>query len=165
MKNAKQVFLLLAVFFFSFHCGIFAQESANDPNMISSEFDMKSSSQWLKDLRRAEIVAFGSFPLMYLFSNYGIDIARMATNGWQMPYYNDQNKRFKTIGIAAGGSVLIALIDYGIVLHKRNRQQREIGDLPPGTPIIIRKPMHEDDSKTDFPREEFPGYPAEADKH
>ena len=163
MRKTTFVFLLFAVLFFIIRSSLFAQAATNDPDMISAEFDMKRSPQWLKDLRRAEIVAFGSFPLMYLFTNYGIDLARMAGNGWQMPFYDDQNKRFRTIGIAVGGSVLIALIDYTIVLHKRNRQQREIENLPPGTPIIIRKPIYEDENETIPPDLDLQDYPPEAE--
>ena len=139
-----------------------AQSGTDDSKLISSEFDMKSSPQWLKDLRRAEIVAVGSFPIMYLFTNFGIDGVSLAANGWVMPPQNDRNKKFKTIGIAAGGSVLVALIDYTIVLAKRKRQQREVESLPSGTPIIIRKPMYEDES--DHPDANVTAPPAPEEK-
>jgi len=126
----------------------------------SGAFDMSGSPQWLKDLRRGEIVAFGSFPFTFFFTSFAIDTYRTATHNWDTRYAPwpmksagavdmTWNEQALTIGVAAGSSVLIAVIDHLIVRHNRNKQIQQIQSLPPGTPIIIRRPMNPDDVLTD----------------
>ena len=57
-----------------------------------------------------------------------------------------QDERIMTIGLAAGGAIVIALVDYGIMRYKRSREQVEIRNLPEGTPIITRRPLYEEES-------------------
>lgn len=136
---------------------LLAQDNQNDPNMVSAQFDMTGFPQWSKDLRRGEIVAFGSFPFAYFFANFGVDVYRSASNNWDSRYApwpftgagaidKTQDDKFFTIGAAVGGAVLIALVDYGIARYKRNRLERETRNLPDGTPIIIRKPLSAENS-------------------
>ena len=143
MKNKKKIFLT-GVLLFVCLSGLSAQ--ANSSEMISTEFDMSGSPQWAKDLRRAEIITFGVFPIMYL--------ATSSIMSWSAASYGQQH-RVKSIGIAAGGAVLISFIDYSIVLIKRKREEREIRSLPPGTPIIIRTPMDEEKSEEIPEKESF----------
>jgi len=147
-----------------------AQTSSSDPNMVSTQFDMTGFPQWSKDLRRGTIVAFGAFPFMYFFSSFGVDTYRFITDGngndfryapWPLdglsaggPIGKSDEQKLLTIGIAAGSSILIALIDYGIERHKRTVKKRETINYPEGTPIIIRKPLNEeeaDDYETGIP--------------
>ena len=158
MRKKEAYFFLFILFFVSFS-ELWAQSSSSDPSMTSSQFDMTGFPQWAKDLRRGEIVAFGSFPFMYFFTNFGYDSYRYAVNGWDRRYApwplkaagaeeTTQREKIITLGIAAGGAVLIAFIDYGIVRYKRNRQERDIRNLPPGTPIIIRKPLYGEEGES-----------------
>jgi hypothetical protein len=152
MKKTRAFFLIL------FFCGIVLNVYSQTGNInASNQFDMSEFPLWAKDLRRAEIVAFGSFPIMYFFSNFGFDTYRWATHGNNMRYapwpFNSaatieqtQNEKFITLGIAAGGAVLVALIDYGIMRYKRNRLEREQANLPDGTPIIIRRPLYDEEA-------------------
>jgi hypothetical protein len=125
--------------------------------MVSTQFDMTGFPLWAKDLRRGEIIAFGSFPFMYFFANFGYDAYRWSNNGNDMRYapwpFNSagtiektNDEKLLTIGIAAGGAVLAALIDYGIMRYKRSRLEREQENLPDGTPIIIRKPLYDEEA-------------------
>ena len=150
----KRVALFSLLFFFSLS-GLAAQ-GADAALGGATHFDMTGFPQWSRDLRRGSIVAFGSFPLMYLFANFTFDSYRLATNNWDMRYApwpftaaggvgHTQNEQFQVIGLAAGGAVLVALIDFGIVLHRRNRLEREARALGPGDPIIIRTPLHGDE--------------------
>jgi len=129
------IFVLLFCFCLS---GLFAQST--DPQMTSTQFDMTGFPQWSKDLRRAEIIAFGSFPLMYLFTTYSIELGRTLGKN------NAKVNKYRTIGIAAGCSVLFSLTDYSIVLYKRKKEERIIRSIPPGTTIIIRRPLNEGDN-------------------
>ena len=153
----KRSAVLLLLIFVSLS-GLWAQTStAADPDMTSTQFDMTGFPLWARDLRRFEIITFGSFPFAYFFSNFGVDLYRSAKNGWDRRYApwpataagaidKTKSERFLTIGVAAGGAVLIAVIDYGIVRYKRNRLEKESRNLPPGTPIIIRKPLYEEEA-------------------
>jgi hypothetical protein len=154
-----------AFFFVLIFCGLVLEVYSQTGNiMASNQFDMSGFPLWAKDLRRAEIVAFGSFPLMYFFSNFGFDTYRWGNHGNDMRYapwpFNSAgtiekttNEKIITLGIAAGGAVLISLIDYGIMRYKRSRLEREQGNLPDGSPIIIRRPLY--DEETDSAAEGF----------
>ena len=173
-KRAAFVFLIVL---FTLVPGLYAQTT--DSGMASTQFDTSDFPQWGKDLRRAEIVAFGSFPFMYFFANFGMgcwiwhreagmkftEEARVYAP-WPLdtaaPYEKTTKEKMRVLGIAAGGSVLVALIDYGIVRYKRNRQEKKSRSLPPGTPIIIRSPLYEDTDPVleselpPFPESELP---------
>ena len=154
----KKPALALLLLFISLS-GLWAQTTPPDPKMTSSQFDMTGFPQWARDLRRGEIVAFGSFPFAYFFTNFGVDLYRCGTNGWDRRYApwpfdapgsvdKTKQQRIMTIGIAAGGAVLIALVDFGIEMYKRYKIEKDIRNLPQGTPIIIRKPLNEGDTET-----------------
>jgi len=159
MKKIRTFFLIL------FFCGLILKVYSQTGNVNSSvQFDMSEFPLWAKDLRRAEIVAFGSFPFMYFFSNFGIDTYRWATHGNNMRYApwplnsagtieKTNDEKFLTLGIAAGGAVIIALIDYGIMRYKRNILEREQGNLPDGTPVIIRRPLNDEEANA-LPKKE-----------
>jgi len=148
---------LFFLFLFSLSI-LWAQTSVIDPSGTSTQFDMSPFPQWAKELRRAEIIAFGSFPFMYFFANFGMDTYRWIRYGgfnwgegrqyapWPINSAGSKDKtdseKIATIAIAAGGSVLIALIDFGIERHKRKVKERAYLEYPEGTPIIIRKPIN-----------------------
>ena len=164
-----QVYIYLLALFFIVTPALHAQtiggsnvsgsnsSTASNPSMTSTQFDMTGFPQWTRDLRRGEIVAFGSFPFAYFFTSFSYDLFRFASNGGNMLYAPwplkpagaiepSQGQKLSVIGIAAGGAVVIALVDYVIVRYKRHRQEAEIQKLSPGTPIIIRKPLYDDGS-------------------
>jgi hypothetical protein len=97
-------------------------------------------------------VAFGSFPFTLFFSNFFMDTYRASNNNWDMRYAPwpvkapgaismTQEEHLLVLGFAVGGSILIAVADHLIVRYQRNKQAREIQNLPAGTPIIIRQPL------------------------
>jgi hypothetical protein len=153
----RTVFFFVLIFFI---CVSFSNaQTSSDPGMISSQFDTTGFPLWAKNLRRGEIIAFGSFPLSYFFANFSFDMYRFATNDWDRRYAPrplkaagaiEQTKDEKKVvlGIAAGVAVMIALVDYGIAAFKQKKLEREISQLPASNPIIIRKPMYEDEYKT-----------------
>ena len=153
----NQVFLLALLFLILLSKLCAQTTSTTDPDMVSSQFDTTDFSQWAKDLRRAEIIAFGSFPFAYFFSNFIYDSYRWSNNGWDTRYApwpitsaggvgQTPDEKIMTLGIAAGGAILIALVDYGIMRYKRNKLERENSNLPEGTPIIIRTPLLEEEA-------------------
>jgi hypothetical protein len=148
------VFLLLLCFVYS--ARLPAQTTQFTQSMDSSQFDMTGFPLWAKDLRRAEIIAFGSFPFAYFFANFIHNSFRFAKNGWDTRYapfpFNSagtieqtQSQKFLTLGFAAGGAIIFAAVDYGIMRYKRNRREMEARSLPEGSPIIIRTPLYEEE--------------------
>ena len=119
-------------------------------------FDTSGFPQWAKDLRRFEIVAFGTYPFTMFASMFAMDMYRWIEQGmdwtdsgrryapWPLksPGPVDMtNKQYEmTMVIAAGVSVTLAVIDLIIVQIKRSRMRERAESLPAGTTIIIRQP-------------------------
>jgi hypothetical protein len=122
-------------------------------------FDTSEFPLWAKDLRRAEIVAFGSFPFTMFFTTFAVDTWRCYSHGWD-PLYAPwpakppgainmtQDELIMTIGIAAAVSAAIAVTDFSIVQIKRYREKQRIKNLPAGSPITItQKPAAESETE------------------
>ncbi|MDR2028996.1 MAG: hypothetical protein LBP93_05595 [Treponema sp.] len=152
---------------------VYGQTSSTVANSISNlpatQFDTSDFPLWAKDLRRAEIVAFGSFPFTVFFASLGMDLYRSAAHDWDRRYAPwplktagsidmTTDQHFITLGIAAAGSVLISLADYLIVRYKRNKAERQAQQIPAGDPIIIRRPWPEEEEPPQ------PEAPAEEDE-
>jgi hypothetical protein len=107
--------------------------------------------QWALDLRRFDIIMFGSFPFTYWFASTGMDLYRSSQHNWDTRYAPwpvksagavnmTKDEYMITLACAAGGSILAALVDHIIVRVKRNRAAREAARLAPGEVIITRTP-------------------------
>ncbi|MDR0998191.1 MAG: hypothetical protein LBL70_03910 [Treponema sp.] len=121
-------------------------------------FDTSEFPLWAKDLRRAEIVTFGSFPFTVFFSTFAADMWRCYSHDWD-PLYAPwpakppgainmtQDELAVTLTVAAALSVAIAVTDFSIVQIRRHREKQRVKNLPAGSPIrIIRKPAAEDEA-------------------
>jgi hypothetical protein len=97
----------------------YAQDEAPKPE----EYTEDEFPGWLHDLRRAEIVLVGSFPITMFVSVFAYDIIRYASNGFQPEYapwpfkgpgavgLEDAEKRGVLIaGVSISG--LLAVADY-----------------------------------------------------
>jgi len=122
-----------------------------------SIFESDKIPQWLKDIRRWEIVAFGSIPFTILTATFAMDMYRWNNaNGMD---FSDEGRRYapwpmKSAGaivmegheqemvfiIAAGLSVGIAMADQLVHQIKRYRARKKAEALPVGTIIINKKP-------------------------
>lgn len=127
---------------------------------------------WLRDLRRWEIVAFGSFPFTMFFSTIGVDLFRWnRANGmdWNNRQYapwpiktpgtamTDREQRV-TIGIAVGLSAAVAVADHLIVQARRRRERQRAEAIPVGTVVITRTPLYEEPEEPDAPPEDDDAY-------
>ena len=125
--------------------------------LISTSFDMTGFPQWVKDMRRWEIIAFGSFPFAMFLTTFAMDTYRWIS--YEGMNFSDQGRRYApwpftsagavartgleqglTIGIAVGVSVIAAFVDLFITQSKRNKAQRQAELSPPGTTIITTTP-------------------------
>ncbi|MDR2369881.1 MAG: hypothetical protein LBD71_00250 [Treponema sp.] len=150
--------LVLVLFVFS---GVAAaaqsgsSSESTDLDLPASEFNMRGFPQWSKDLRRAEIVAFGSFPFTMFIVTTIMDTMRYSNHGWDQRYAPWPLKGSGAIDMsaeehkmammyAAVGSLAFAFTDFIIVQIKRSSARKKAGYLPPGTPIIIHTPLSGD---------------------
>lgn len=102
------------------------------PGALPGAFVPEDRSPFLTGLRRFEIVAFGSFPIMLFYANLGFDIARYARSGYD-PFYapwplkNEYSYKPSTreilasIGTAALLSVGVGTLD-AIIRASRDRR-------------------------------------------
>jgi hypothetical protein len=104
--------------------------TAQEPDRTPEPYEPEEFPLWLRDLRRAEIIAIGSFPITFVFANLGYSLGRYAVNGGDPDYapFGNPNRiplsrgeSLAVIGIAASLSVTIALVDYAIGRRRRAR--------------------------------------------
>ena len=130
-------------------------QSLSTTDSTQAVFDTTGFPQWAKDLRRGEIIAFGTFPFSLFFVTFTMDMIRWNNaNGMD---FSEQGRRyapwpFKSAGgvdmsndefkrslfLAAGLSISLALIDFLIVRARRDAEQRRIESLPSGSVEIER---------------------------
>jgi hypothetical protein len=154
----KLTFLLLLITVPAFY--ITAQSTTES----STSFITPDMPQWAKDLRRWEIVAFGSIPFTIFFATFGMDMYRWnKANGME---FTSEGRRYapwpmKSAGgiamtgkeqetvflMAAGLSITIAFVDFAIVQIKRYNARKRAEALPVGTTIITRTPLSKDPSE------------------
>jgi len=140
-------------------------QSLSSTNSTTTTFDMSGMPQWAKDIRRFDIIAFGSFPFSIFFVSTVMDLIRWNNaNGFNM---SEEGRRYapwpaKSAGAiemtnneytqmflyAAGVSVVIALVDLLIVQIKRNKERRRLESLPSGSYEIETKPYGEQEEGT-----------------
>ena len=126
----------------------------------SSTFDTTGFPQWAKDLRRWDIIAFGSFPFTMFAATFAMDTRRwIDQNGMD---FSEDGRRYapwplKSAGaismsnreletsliIAASLSVAIAFADLIIVQIKRHKERQRAESLPGGNVIINTSPWPE----------------------
>ncbi|MCL2191377.1 MAG: hypothetical protein FWB79_05260 [Treponema sp.] len=137
---------------------LLALSAANLAAQTGVESDVGTSSWpgWLRDVRRWEIVAFGSFPFTMFFATIGMDMFRWQNhNGmdfsdrshapWPLKSagavaMTDEEQR-RTILMAVGLSATIAIADHIIVQSRRRRDRRRAEAIPSGTIVVTRTPL------------------------
>jgi hypothetical protein len=126
----KILAVLLAIFFSSS-----ALAAQTKPETKPEPYGKDEFPEWMEDLRRAEIIAVGSFPLTLYASNMGYSLYRWSSFGFDGDYSVDflgnsvtpldSGERLLVLGIAAGSSVAMALADYIIeqIIRYGKRQE------------------------------------------
>jgi hypothetical protein len=136
---------------------VIVTQTVNEISSFSLQPTEEEFPLWAKDLRRAEIVTFGSFPFTLLFSTIAMDTYLYGTNNWDNRYAPwplrpagaiemSLDNRLITIFGALGISVLVAVADHIIVRVKRSNEAKKAAALPVGDPIIIRTPIDDGES-------------------
>jgi hypothetical protein len=127
-----------------------AQTTASQPAATETYPEMPD---WTRQLRRAEIIAFGAFPFAVFLSSFALDTYRWATNNWNTAYAPwplktgnstallTDEEYGQTLLIAAGVSVVVALADFIIVRVKQRKAERLYGPVQTNPPEIKREPL------------------------
>jgi hypothetical protein len=157
----KQVFFLVILFSLLFNSAYQAEaQSLSTTNPTETTFNSSELPQWVKDLRRFDIITFGSFPFSMFFVTFATDMIRWNdANGLD---FSEQGRRYapwplksagavemtsdeytRTLLIAAGVSVVFAVIDLVIIIIKRTDERRRIESQPSGSIEIIKTPYGE----------------------
>jgi len=170
LKTAKRItlfFLLLAVPVF------LVPAQTRNTTATKNFFDLSGSPQWVKDLRRWEIVAFGTIPFAMFTATFAMDMYRWNNaNGLD---FSDAGRRFApwplksagaiamepkeietTLIFAASLCVTVAFTDLIITLIKRANAKKRAEALPPNTTTINRRRLYEEDPPEDDTAEGVP---------
>lgn len=130
MKRITAVILFLVL--------LFSAYTAEPDTAEPVPYNPDEFKPWQNDLRRAEIIAFGSLPFVTFMTSLGYDVYRYYSHNqreeylpWPMkkneiaePLSQDEQKRI--LLISAGISVGVALFDFGYRALKRHiRQSRQ----------------------------------------
>jgi hypothetical protein len=155
IKRAALIFLFLMTSVFILH------GQTNSANTNNNFFDLSGSPQWVRDLRRWEIVAFGTIPFAMFTATFGMDMYRwndangmdFSDNGrkyapWPLKsagaYGMESDEMEKTLIIAAGLCVTVAFADLVINLIKRASARKRAEALPRNATTINRRPLYEE---------------------
>jgi hypothetical protein len=170
----KLIFAVLIIFLFlSGVLQVQAQNNTSDNSSTSSPnaFDTTGFPQWVKDLRRWDIITFGVYPFALFLTTTVTDLVRWNNaNGMNMSDRRYAPWPLKSAGAiemtndefgrvllqAAGVAAMIACTDLVIVLIKRNKERKRIESKPRSTAVIDINPYGEqpDDSSDDAPEKE-----------
>jgi hypothetical protein len=148
----KTAWFALSLIFTAGLIPLYAQTGAGTASAGTSSVDEIQFPQWSKDLRRGEIIAFGTLPFSWLVSTIAIDISRtIAHNGDQryLPWplkpagapAMSNDEFIMSIGVAVGISALAAIVDHIIIKYKRKKAAELKLANSPQEPIIIRRPI------------------------
>jgi hypothetical protein len=117
------LFLFLLFFLFYSVTNLIAEEGDNTSSDTPVPYERDEFPEWAHDLRRAEIIFIGSFPITFLFSSIGYDVIRFAANGFSREYAPallnnpttvplSNGERLGVVLTSLGISAVIALVDF-----------------------------------------------------
>ncbi len=116
----KIIILMFLMIFLS--SNIFSQESQKSTDTYIP-YDPSEFPSWAHDLRRFEIVFFGTIPFSFLYASAGYSIYTYASHNWdpafapailgnRTPPLLTNSEKVQIIGISLGLSTVAALIDF-----------------------------------------------------
>lgn len=142
-RNIKKVIVLILVLLFSCSIQIFAETSASK---TPAPYEDEEFSEWAKDIRRSEIIAFGSMPFVTTWVTVGYGMVGMwlipdnPSNDFCAKYHLndfpnplDKSKNIFTedqiklvVSVSAIISLGLGITDYLINNSKRNKLKKEM---------------------------------------
>lgn len=110
-------------------------------------YEAEEFPRWARELRRGEVIALGSFPVVLILSNISYDLVRFGVESWKAGEWNytyapwffgppnkpplTEDERIGVIVTAAGISVGVALIDF--IVGRAQGRERRSDDAEPST--------------------------------
>jgi hypothetical protein len=160
MKNFI-CFLLLSFLFLAPVCQAASQDNSG---ASGNTLDLTGLPQWVKDMRRWDIITFGTFPFSMFTVTFITDLVRWKkANGMD---FSDEGRRYapwplkstgavdmtkaeyeRTILLALGVSAVLAFTDLTIVYIKRSKERQRVESLPAGAVEIEITPYILDEEK------------------
>jgi len=155
----KKIFFASVIIFLAFAPQF---EAAAQTVEMPNVFDMTGFPQWARDLRRFDVITFGTFPFSLFAVTFVTDIFRWIDyNGMN---FNDlryapwplksagavemtSQEYGRTILIAAGLSLTLAIIDLIIVKIRQSNERRRVETRPSSTVNIYRGPPENDETE------------------
>ena len=146
----KRIFFVSVLFFLLFAPQF---EASAQSTQVPNVFDMTGFPQWARDVRRFDIIAFGTFPFSIFAVTFITDMFRWNdANGM-----NFSDRRYapwplksagavdmtteeyqRTILLAAGVSVILALADFIIVKIRQSNESRRVESRSSGSYNVNR---------------------------
>lgn len=108
---------------------LFGQQLPSSEPLVPEDYNDEEFANWMKDLRRYEIVTVGSFPITFFASSLIYDFSFYAANDFDpafaMGSQRDRNDIAIIIGTAAAASFVIATVDIFIHFSRRSTSDRD----------------------------------------
>ncbi len=127
-KIALLVLLVSCVSLFPLYADDFTVEGAEP-------YDTKATPQWLKDLRRGEIITLGSWPFTVLLTSLGYSLIQVGAHNFDFSYMRNpfstvggDYSESETLGIiftSLGISVGVGMADFLVNLVKRKKAEKK----------------------------------------
>ena len=96
--------------------------------VMPEEYSPEEFDRWLRELRRFEVIAVGSFPITFFATSLVYDLSIYGSRGWDPEYamgtQRDSRDIAIIVGTAAGVSAAIALTDLIIGRIRSRRGER-----------------------------------------
>lgn len=106
---------------------------AQEQNDVVVPYKLEEFPQWSLDLRRAEIITVGSFPLSFMLTALAYDFVQMASTGFDgsvsFGSSRDQDDIEKLLIISGSVALTVGLTDFIIHQVKRSRSEKEQEEL------------------------------------
>jgi hypothetical protein len=134
------IFLVSAFLFFSIlPQNLFAADSSSS-SKSATKYDDINFPQWAKDLRRTEIITFGSLPFVTLWTTVGYSLYQYGEFRNPLDKNTDsftEDDQWRIIKISAATCVALGLTDLTINLIRRARKERRLRKLREMQPYTI----------------------------
>lgn len=146
MKKKLQRIVVILLLFSYFPFSLMAEEQKTDS-------DSTQWPQWSKDLRRTEIITFGSLPFVTLWTTLGYSIAvygefRNPLSKNTDSFTTDDQKRI--IAASAGISLGLGVFDLVMTIIKRKSEKRSEKNIQEAITVEVPSSEEQPFSKSDY---------------
>ena len=106
-----------------------AQVKPPEESIMPEDYDPSEFPLWAHDIRRFEIIAFGSFPITYFISSLVYDLVVLAANNGSAEYALGTQRGDDDLAIIIGAAAItsgaVAIGDLIVSLALRNKNNKD----------------------------------------